>query len=85
VAILQRTLAMSYTPQPDYQTVYWRLQDERYAPLLATDTFDYGTPYTMPATLCAWWGLGDALRRDRLQTQASHMRACRRPRRGASR
>jgi len=79
VVALEKTLAQSYTPQPNYWTLYSRLRGP-YGTLLATDTFPDGTPYTMPPSACAWWGHCNGIVRDRLQTQAAQMRACIKPR-----
>jgi hypothetical protein len=84
VGIFAATLAQSGF-QPDQQQLRWRLRSERYGPLLATDTLPDGTLYTMPETGGFWWGLCDRLVLERRQTQASHMRACLRSRRGGSR
>jgi hypothetical protein len=77
-ARLWRTICQSYSPQPDYWTFRSQLQGPHRA-LLATDTFPEGGEFTMPATLCCWYGLAKAATLDRQQTQASRMRACRRP------
>jgi hypothetical protein len=79
LARLWRTICQSYSPQPDYWTFRSQLQGPLGA-LLATDTFPNGVQFTMPATLCCAYGLAKAATLDRQQTQASHMRACRRPR-----
>jgi hypothetical protein len=74
---LWRTICQSYSPQPDYWTFRSQLQGPHRA-LLATDTFPEGGEFTMPATLCHWYGLLKTATLDRLQTQASQMRARRR-------
>ncbi len=77
VGIFAATLTQSYNA-PDHQKLRWRLH--HYGDLLATDTLPDGTPYTLPESGCCWWGLCDAIVRDRLQTQAPHVRACIQPR-----
>jgi hypothetical protein len=71
-----RTICQSYFPQPDYWTFRSQLQGPHGA-LLATDTFPGGVLFTMPPSLCSWYGHVKTTTLDRLQAQAASARTFR--------